>query len=62
MGSPTPLTEGNNTGATIYMPEYFFEMEDGTEKPVVETCAEGLAALTQMVDEFRTVSQTGGQG
>jgi hypothetical protein len=58
MGSPTPLTEGNNTGATIYTQQYVFEKEDGTEQPVVETCTEGLAALSQMVDEFRIVSRS----
>jgi hypothetical protein len=57
MGSPTPLTEGSNTGATIYMPQYFFEMEDGTEVPVTDVCTEGLASLTQMVDEFRTANK-----
>jgi hypothetical protein len=52
-GTPTPLTEGVNTGATIFMPAYVFEMEDGTERPVTDVCAQGLAALTRMVDEFR---------
>jgi hypothetical protein len=58
MGSPTPLTEGNNTGATIHMQQYFFEMEDGTDRTAVDVCTEGLAALTQMVDEFRIASQS----
>jgi hypothetical protein len=35
------------------MPQYVFEMEDGTERPVTDVCAECLAALTQMAGEFQ---------
>jgi hypothetical protein len=52
-GTPTPLTQGANTGATLYMSDYVFEMDDGTERPVSDVCAEGLGALSRMVDEFR---------
>jgi hypothetical protein len=43
MGSPSPLV-GDNTGATITTPQYFFEIF-GTERPVTEVCKEYLTIL-----------------
>ncbi len=51
MGSPSPLI-GHDTRTTIRMPEYFFNIA-GAERPVTEVCAEYLALLTQMVDQYK---------
>jgi hypothetical protein len=49
-GAPSPLI-GVDTGATIYVPQYFFDM-DGTERPVTEVCGEYLRVLEQMVAQY----------
>ena len=49
-GTPSPLI-GIDAGATIYAPQYFFDM-DGTKRPVTEVCAEYLTVLEQMVAQY----------
>jgi hypothetical protein len=49
-GCPSPLL-GVDLSATISKPEYVFDV-CGTELPVIETCAEYLATIEQMVAQF----------
>jgi hypothetical protein len=51
-GSPMPLI-GSDTRTTIRIPQYVFNI-GGTERPVTEVCAEYLALLVQMVDQYQT--------
>jgi hypothetical protein len=51
MGSPVPLI-GSDTRTTIRIPQYVFNI-GGTERPVTEVCAEYLALLVQMVDQYQ---------
>jgi hypothetical protein len=52
MGCPSPLLS-ENTGATVYVPQYFFVI-DGVERLVTVVCAEYLALLEQMVAQYKT--------
>jgi hypothetical protein len=49
-GSPPTLT-GVDTGATVRTPKHVFRI-DGSERPVIQVCDEGLAALSQMVADY----------
>ena len=50
-GAPSTLT-GVDSGATVRTPKYVFRI-DGSERPVIQVCAEGLAALNQMVADYK---------
>jgi hypothetical protein len=64
MGSPSALI-GADTGATISMPQYFFDI-GGAKRPVTEVCAQYLSLLEQLVAHYKLSasnwSARGGRG
>jgi hypothetical protein len=54
MGSPSPLL-GANTGATISLPQYVFEI-CGVKRPVTEGCADYLSLLYQMLAHYKATA------